>query len=355
VAGVGSGLAMLAVVACTPLAMSLESAAFAAARGLSPVAAAAVALVALCAMVVLLWELAAVPALLYLSVRVGRRYGTGESSIEDILGAQAQAALVLFPFVVASAAAVRLAMYASGDWWWLTAALALAAGSVLAVREAPAFLARVAGARPIARESTRRTLEALAARAGVTVFGLHEVPGGGDGPIALVSGLAGSHRVFVSADLLRDWTDDEIGVVVGHELGHCVHRDAWRSMAADAALLAVSFGVAALVVRLAGPTMGLPPETSIGALPALALVSGTVWLLATPLRHAQSRRHERRADAFALALTGGADAFDTAIRRLGARHLAEERPAAMTRWLFHRHPSVGERLEYARAYRDLVG
>jgi Zn-dependent protease with chaperone function len=66
-----------------------------------------------------------------------------------------------------------------------------------------------------------------------------------------------------------------------------------------------------------------------------------------------SRRQERRADAFALALTGGADAFDTAIRRLASRHLAEERPSVIARWLFHAHPTVAERLDYTRAYRDV--
>jgi STE24 endopeptidase len=98
----------------------------------------------------------------------------------------------------------------------------------------------------------------------------------------------------------------------------------------------------------------MPAVDRLAALPALALVAGLIWLAATPLRHAQSRRHERRADAFALALTGGVDAFDAAIRRLGARHLADERPSAITRWLFYRHPSVGERLEYARAYREMT-
>ena len=34
-----------------------------------------------------------------------------------------------------------------------------------------------------------------------------------------------------------------------------------------------------------------------------------------------------------------------AVRRLSAQHLAEERPSTLTRWLFHRHPPVAERLE----------
>ena len=72
----------------------------------------------------------------------------------------------------------------------------------------------------------------------------------------------------------------------------------------------------------------------------------------TPLRHAHSRILVRRADEFALALTGGADAFTSAIRRLGARHLSEDRPSFLTRWLFHRHPTPEQRLALAAAYRE---
>ena len=90
----------------------------------------------------------------------------------------------------------------------------------------------------------------------------------------------------------------------------------------------------------------------LAALPLIATVAGAVWILATPLRHAESRRQERLADALALVLTGGADAFGAAIRRLGERRLAEERPSTLTRWLFHRHPSVKERLAMAETYRQ---
>jgi Zn-dependent protease with chaperone function len=77
-----------------------------------------------------------------------------------------------------------------------------------------------------------------------------------------------------------------------------------------------------------------------------------VWAVLSPIRHAQSRRHERRADASALSWTGQADAFGAAVRRLSAKHLADERPSTLARWLYHRHPPVAERLALAESYRD---
>ena len=84
------------------------------------------------------------------------------------------------------------------------------------------------------------------------------------------------------------------------------------------------------------------------------VVAAAVWVLLTPLRYAHSRLQERRADEFALALTGGAEAFSSAIRRLGARHLVDDRPSILTRWLFHRHPTLDERLVLAGEYQRRV-
>src|SRR5260221_2075154 len=99
------------------------------------------------------------------------------------------------------------------------------------------------------------------------------------------------------------------------------------------------------------PGLALRGPGALAALPLSGLVTGGVWLMSTPARHALSREQERSADRFALSLTGGADAFGAAIRRLSARHLAEERPSTLTRWLFHRHPSVAERLALAETFR----
>jgi hypothetical protein len=42
------------------------------------------------------------------------------------------------------------------------------------------------------------------------------------------------------------------------------------------------------------------------------------------------------------------------VRRLGAKHLAEERPSTLTRWLYHRHPPVADRLALAERYRQAL-
>jgi Zn-dependent protease with chaperone function len=306
---------------------------------------------------VLVWEAAALPARLHFGRRIQGRYGPDPApAIEDILRAQAQTAVALVPVLGTGALAVRLAVWAAGDWWWLVAGLALAGTLLAALHAAPIVIGRLAGARPVQREGLADRLAGLARRARVQVRDFCDLPDGpGPALAALVTGLGRSRRVFLSTELIRDWTDEEIAVVVAHELGHHAHRDLWRAALLDAGVLSAGLFAAATIVRAAGAMLGISGAGDAAALPVIALAVGLVWVMATPFRHAQSRRHERRADAFALALTGHVEAFDTAIRRLGARHLAEERPAALTRWFFHRHPPVAERLEFARGYRSANG
>jgi Zn-dependent protease with chaperone function len=153
--------------------------------------------------------------------------------------------------------------------------------------------------------------------------------------------------VLLCSDIARRWSDDEIVVVVAHELAHHVYHDLWRTFGVHVAVLWGSLFAAELIV--ARVTVGGAGD--LAALPLVALVTCGIWVLATPLRHAQSRRHERRADRFALAMTGGVDAFGSAVTRLSARHLAEERPSVLTKWLYHSHPSVDERLALAESFR----
>jgi STE24 endopeptidase len=169
-------------------------------------------------------------------------------------------------------------------------------------------------------------------------------PSSGMGAAAVVTGVGWVGKVLLSAEMVRDWAEDEIAVVVAHELSHHAHHDLARKIGMDAALWCVTLGLADRVVSLWGPAVHVQSVTDLAALPLLALVAGAIWCLLRPLRLAQSRAHERRADQFALALTGNPEAFARALRRLGEAHLAEERPSRLTRWFFHRHPTIEERL-----------
>ncbi len=88
----------------------------------------------------------------------------------------------------------------------------------------------------------------------------------------------------------------------------------------------------------------------VTGLPVLLLTAGCLSLALVPASNAWSRRAERAADRFALDLTGNPGAFVSAMQRLGAQNLAEQRPADLVRWLFYSHPPIEERIRAAREW-----
>jgi Zn-dependent protease with chaperone function len=297
------------------------------------------------AVLIVAWELMTLPVAALLE---GRAEKTGSRASSG----QAQAMLIALVAAWLTSAIILSAMQLIPRLWWLCAGASLAIALASVMRLSPVLLPALGDVKPLSRRSLMSGLREIARRSGVPVADIVEWRIEDDAPAsALVAGAGASRRVFVASHLVRDWSDDEIAVVVAHELAHHVYGDLWRSLALDAAVLSAGLWVAGWsLARLAEP-MGLPHVGEIASLPFIALVAAAVWLGSTPVRLAQSRAHERRADRYALKLTGEARAFGAAVRRLSAQHLSEERPSPLARMFFHRHPPVAERLALANSFR----
>jgi STE24 endopeptidase len=351
---VGSCLAVgtLSTLALTPAGRWLRDWAWQFASGLAPFPATVVALGVFLVFVLLSWEVAALPAVLYLAVAVDRTYGRTESNVENAFLSQLQATALALPAVLVSGAVVTASVRVAGRWWWSLAGVALSAALMAVIHGGPRLFSRLAAAHPVSQPALAERLRRLAARVRVPVAGIDEWMVRDSSVTALVTGIGRARRVLISADVIRHWSEDEIEVVVAHELAHHAHHDLWRTLAVDAAVLSLGLWVADIAVTRIGPLIGLMGREDLAALPLMALAACGIWGLATPVRHAQSRRHERQADVSALSWTGQADAFSSAVRRLSVKHLAEERPSTLIRWFYHRHPPVADRLALADRHRD---
>jgi len=340
-----SGAALLSVIAFTPL--SRQFAAALQARFGAPVIAGIVFVGGL----VLALELVALPGLVYFEIRSRQRHRRSRGTVRELLAAHGQASVVTLAVSIAAAVIWSVSVAIGRELWWALAAALLAGLLIVALRLAPSLLARLADVRPVARPGLVVRLEELARRSRVAVGRVQEwrVSDEADAS-ALVTGAGRMRRVLIASPLLRDWTDDEISVIVAHELAHHRHHDLHVTLLIDTVFVAFAAWTADAVMTSLATGLHLTGPADLAALPMLMVVSGVVWMASTPLRHLVSRWQERRADRFALELTNRADAFSTAIRRLSAQHLAEERPSVMARWFFARHPPAAERLAMAQAF-----
>lgn len=280
-------------------------------------------------------------------------YGLSTQSAAHWLADQAKGVLLGLGLAVAGASIVFFALRNWPDqWWWLSAAV-FTGGVVVLARLAPIVLLPLFYKfKPLERPALVARLLALAQKASTEVVGVFEwvLSGHTRKANAALAGMGRTRRILVSDTLLADFSEDEIEVVLAHELAHHVHRDLWRGIAVQTLLLFGGFFLADLALRAAAEALGYRGLSDPAALPLLMLVAGAWSFAMLPPVNALSRAQERAADRYALGATRNVDAFVTAMKRLSQQNLAEEYPSALVRWMFYSHPPIRERIEAARAF-----
>jgi STE24 endopeptidase len=298
-------------------------------------------------------DLLNLPWAFYAGVTLERRYGLStESKIRWWANHLKSTAIALVFSVAAALIVLSLARW-SPQRWWIIAAVTFMLFLVLLAQLAPVVLLPIFyEVKPLARESLRDRLLTLADRAGAQVLGVFEwrLSERTRKANAALAGIGRTRRILVSDTLLADHTDDEIEVILAHELAHHVHHDIWTAIAVEAVLVTMGFYLADAVLMRFGTSLGLSGKADVAALPLLVLAGGAVSLALLPIANAFSRAHERRADRYALELTRNPTAFVAAMKRLAAQNLAEERPSLLVRLLFSTHPPTSARIEAARAW-----
>jgi STE24 endopeptidase len=301
-----------------------------------------------------LLDLAALPGAVYRGTILDRRYGlTRQTSLEwwrDWLKSMALGAVLS----VAVAATVYLAIGLWPAGWWLLAGVALAGLAALMALVAPILLFPMFYRfTPLPDGDLANRLTSLAQAAGVPVLGAYQWSLGDKSATANAAlvGMGPTRRILLSDTLLEHYSPDEIEVIIAHELAHHVHGDIWKGVLAETAAGTLALGVAHVALLWAGSRLGVEGLSDPAGMPLLALVAGAWSMLIAPLLLAQSREHERRADRFALTLSGKPDAFVSAMRRLGEQNLAEESPSRVIEWLFHSHPPLPQRIAAAMRWK----
>jgi STE24 endopeptidase len=302
----------------------------------------------------LLNEVGSLPLGLYSGYLIERRYGLSNESLSAWFRDELKSFAVGLVLSGGAATLLYALIRFSPDRWWVLAGALFALLIVGLTNLAPVVLLPLFyTVKPLAREELRTRLMALAERAGARVLGAYEWGLGAKTrkANAALAGIGGTRRILVSDTMLAQYSDEEIEVVLAHEMAHHVHGDIWKGIVFESALIMAGFYLAALTLAILSDDAGLSSVADPAGLPLLLLAAGGVSLVMVPLGHAMSRAHERSADRFALDLTKNPGAFISAMRRLGAQNLAEENPSRVVQWLFYSHPPIRERIAAAQTHR----
>jgi STE24 endopeptidase len=300
----------------------------------------------------LLLEAVQLPLAFYRGVTLERRYGLSTQTTARWWIDHVKAGMIAMVFATTAALIALSLIRWDAERWWIAAAIVFTVILVLLAQLAPVLLLPLFyEITPLTRAELRDRLLALAEKAGTHIAGVFEwrLSDRTKKANAALAGIGRTRRILLSDTLLTEHSDDEIEVILAHELAHHVYRDIWSAILLETVLIALGCFVADRVLGVFAASAGLTGKGDVAGLPLLVLALAGVSLALMPIANALSRAHERRADRYALKMTGNAPAFITAMKRLAAQNLAEEEPSRIVQILFHTHPPIAARIAAAKA------
>jgi STE24 endopeptidase len=298
-------------------------------------------------------DLVLLPISFYKGFVLEHRYGLARQAAGHWLKDHGKAVLLGLAFAECGAALVYYTLRTWPDRWWVISGLGYSLVVLALVNLAPVLLLPLFFRfKPLDKLALRDRLTSLAAKAGTNVMGVYEwrLSDRTKKANAALAGIGNTRRIILSDTLLAEYSDEEIEVILAHELAHHVHRDIWKAVVADTALTFAGFYLAHRALQAFVPYFGLRGTSDPAGIPLLLVAGGALALLLKPFINAQSRRQERRADAYALRMTKNPSAFISAMRRLGQQNLAEENPSRLVQTFFYTHPPIKERLRAAQEW-----
>jgi STE24 endopeptidase len=197
---------------------------------------------------------------------------------------------------------------------------------------------------PLPEGRTRSSVLEIARRAGVKVGQVYEVDASRrtTAANAYVTGLGATKRVVIYDTLLRDFSPEEVDLVVAHELGHVHYSDVPRGLLFLLVVAPVSVYAAKRLIDVWVPD----PSARRTALmvPAGALALGIVSFAVSTVSNQLSRAIEARADTYALTLTHEPEPFIGFEKRITVQNVADPDPPGWLTFLLATHPPTVERI-----------
>ncbi len=299
------------------------------------------------------------PLTWYSSYVLPHRYGLSTQRPGAWLLDGTKSLAISLPIEILAVLFVYLLLAVSPNAWWLWTGLAMLLFTVVLANLAPILLLPLFyKLTPLPDGDVKERALALAAQAHTRVRGIYSMNMSTKTTAAnaAVMGLGNTRRIVIGDTLLNYYTPDEIEVVVAHELGHQVHRDIPKLIIVQSVTMLGGLYLVNLALHaVVGAFPAYHGLSDPATMPLVAAVLGVFGLVVLPLTNGFSRTVERQADGYALESTGKVDAFISAMTRLANQNLAELSPNPLVEFFLYNHPSIGNRLAFARRYAEKTG
>ncbi|WEK53691.1 MAG: M48 family metallopeptidase [Candidatus Cohnella colombiensis] len=176
---------------------------------------------------------------------------------------------------------------------------------------------------------------------------------------AYVNGLGSSLRIVLWDTTLMKLTEQQILLIMAHEMGHYVkHHLEWSALGAVGSSLALLFIGSVLyrwAVRKWGNRLGIRSLSDMTALPLILLLLSLISFVSMPLSNAISRNAESASDTYAFELIGNSEGAVSMYQTMTITGLGDVNPPSLIKWIWNTHPTDMERIMRAVQYAEQHG
>lgn len=232
------------------------------------------------------------------------------------------------------------------NWWWIPGGAVFVGLALLFTFISPYLLPAQVDAPPEVVAETRSLAEEQG-ESGIDVR-VAEV-NAYEGPNAAAAGLGPTRRIVVWDTLLESFGDDEVRVVLAHEVGHHARDHLWKSVGWYALFAFPGAFLIAWATRRRG---GMREPTAV---PLALLVLVVLQFVALPAQNAITRNLETEADWVALEATEDPDAARELFSGFSEQGLIDPSPPTWAYVMMETHPSMAQRIAMAEAWRARAG
>lgn len=308
-------------------------------------------------LLLLITTLIDLPIAAWVTLSYDKRWGLSTTTTRTFVLDQVKGLLV----TTALTSALLIPVYAvirATDSWWIYATLVLMSLSLVVAFVYPVLIMPVFNKFvPLEDGDLRDRIDAVAARAGVTIKGSYTMDGSRRSrrDNAFVAGFGPTKRVVVY-DTMLEHPAHTVEHVVAHEIGHYRLQHLFTTVPGALLSVLITLGLLQLLtswdalLRFAGvERLGDPGSLPLFLALFALLQTGTGLLTA-----ALSRHHEREADLEALRLLREPGTMVDVWRRMAPKNIADLEPTWWKR-LTASHPDSAQRMAFAAEWGRLNG
>lgn len=289
------------------------------------------------------------PFELYGTFWIEERYGFNKTTLRTFVVDRVKG-LLLTAVLGAPVLALVLWLFARWDWAWLFAFLAVTAFSLLMTYLAPKLIMPLFNKfSPMEDGELKRSIQAMAEKCSFPLAEVSVMDGSrrSSKSNAFFTGFGKNKKIALFDTLIEKHGVRELVAVLAHEIGHYRKRHIIQGMAFGIVQLGVTFYLLSVFLNNEAlfQAFGLAKTSVYLSLILFGLLFQPINKILSVIMAVWSRKNEFEADAYAAAVTEGAEDLVLALKKLSRDNLSNLTPHPFYVFLNYSHPPVMQRIE----------